>query len=162
MWKMPKMDKTVHGTSLLAAAATWFVNKYIMYKLMYSLFCFCPQTNTIIADGYNYADQVFGIPQPFGKGGDCKSWLNNCHSGNTTVNFTGTGFTIHREVGVTRGGSWYQKPSFDPLKPEQNGRRFAYGILNVFSRIEVVIFWFKSQRYLPQRVELIINQFWFR
>ena len=39
---------------------------------------------------------------------------------------------------------------------------FAYGILNVFSRIEVVIYWFKSQRYLPQRVELIINQFWFR
>ena len=39
-----------------------YANVSQLYKLMYVLLCFCPQTNAIIADDYSYSDQVSGIP----------------------------------------------------------------------------------------------------
>ena len=95
---------------------------------MYLVFCFCPQTHIIIADDYSYADQVSGIPQPFGKGGDCRSGLKYCHSGKMTVNFTGTGFTIHREVGLARYERSGQKSGFNSLRPRLNRRHFAVDV----------------------------------
>ena len=62
--------------------------------------CFYPQGNIIIPDDYTYAHHVSGIKQPFGRGGDCIAGVSGCHKGNMTVNFTGTGFSLHHQVGV--------------------------------------------------------------
>ena len=66
---------------------------------IHGLTCFYLQGTGIIPEDYTYAHHVSGIKQPFGQGGDCITSAPNCHKGNMTVNFTGTGFSLHNQVG---------------------------------------------------------------
>ena len=78
---------------------------------MYALPCFYLQGNVIIPDDYTYAHHVSGIKQPFGRGGDCITSASGCHKGSMTVNFTGTGFSLHQQVGVISSNETERKES---------------------------------------------------
>ena len=77
-----------------------FIFQNMVYAVHILIYGFCPQPHTIIANDYSFAGLVSGVIQPYGQAGDCLSDQPDCHNGNMTVNLTGTGFTIHQEVGL--------------------------------------------------------------